>query len=338
MRRFWGLTFIPSRRLSSFPVRSSHDSSGAFVELHDLVAQTLTIRPHALREGTVVDMFDVKLHWLQVDPESGLVYVGGSGQYRDGRRFSRCSFARYFNYTPFRGAQDQILCSNHGPIVDAAMCMHAAMEMAAVQGMCVRDRPEFPRIYLGFPRPDTVDFEQSPALEHLAFRAVDRWFRLGAREGGTLGQCLHQAKKKLRYPGRSWADVARQLGDDDARAVLMHAWDSEEINHEGLTLLPLEFFNFYSEQRPVRKSIRIFARMDSALLGRESLRIVERSFHDAEGNVLTRLDTVTESESALARPQVLRAGDNALVRTHDGFDFDFTAVPLHSEAFFQSAS
>jgi hypothetical protein len=52
---------------------------------------------------------------------------------------------------------------------------------------------------------------------------------------------------------------------------------------------------------------------------------------------LTRLDTVTESEEALARPQVLRAGDNALIRTDDGFDYDFTAVPLHSEVFFQTA-
>jgi hypothetical protein len=339
MNRFWGFTLVPGKRLNRFPVAKS--SEPVYVDLDDVTIQTLSVRPHILKGGDKVDMFDAKLFKMTLDPESGLVYVGGVDSNASGMRFSRCLLARYFNYSPFPGADSRIFSTSQRPLIDAAMATHRVMESATVQGACAQDFPEFPRVYLAFSEEDAVDFEESPGLCYVAYRAVDRWFRQGWPNQWLrfeqFTNTLRNMKRKLRYLGRSWVDVARQLGPDDAKLLLLNVWDCGREEHEGLSLVPLDFFNLYSEQRPVRKAIKAFARLDARVLGREVTSIHEATITDTHGNQLTRPVVQNEMDLGLARPQVIRGGARSMTRTVDGFDYDFTSVPTNLEKFFQVA-
>src|SRR5947209_7274365 len=86
MARFLGVTFLPGRRLEAFP------DGEELTELHHLNVLSLGFRRHQPREGEAeLDMLDVKVHGVRVDPESGQASLVPR-------------YARHFNYAPFPGA------------------------------------------------------------------------------------------------------------------------------------------------------------------------------------------------------------------------------------------
>jgi len=163
MRRFLGLTFLPGRRLQAF------EPGEPFVPLSFPRVLSLAVRPHRLRNGTVIDMFDVKLHLMQLDVESGAVIIGGPSTV----------MSKYFNFLPSHDPDRLTLAVGNVAVVDGALALHEAMEQVAIDGIGAKAAPVFPDVYLGFGTRDQVGIEYSESLQRRVLRQIDAWFRRG---------------------------------------------------------------------------------------------------------------------------------------------------------------
>jgi hypothetical protein len=70
MGHFMGMAFVPGRRLAEFPTED-------YVDISYPQVLTLSLRRHRLDKKHVIDMYDIKLHAMEVGPDSGIVQVGG---------------------------------------------------------------------------------------------------------------------------------------------------------------------------------------------------------------------------------------------------------------------
>src|SRR5262249_56140262 len=102
----------------------------------------------------------------------------------------------------------------------------------------------------------------------------------------------------------------RGLGADGGEQLIKFCWWSGTLEHEGLELVPLDFFNPYSPQRPARMAVRTFARVPDYLATRD------------DGPVAQVISTPSPSY---------------LAGELNGFRWDFHAVPEGGEKLFQPA-
>jgi hypothetical protein len=338
MRRYYALTYLPSRQSSDLP-------ADGLIDLGSLKALTLTVRRHAVRGGKAIDMFDIRLHKFDVDPESGVVYAGGTSTGRDGQVSSRCGYSRYFNYAPYRtGKHSKIVDQASVNIIEGGIALHREMEQVALCGGTVQAHPQFPRVYLAFTAEDAMTFEVTPALEQAAYLSVYRWLTrkkppgwLNLDEGtNACPTVLARLRDRLHDLPQGWGDVARVVGPEDAEFLLLRVWDYEQVEHQGLALIPLEFFARYSEQRPVQRARRIFARFGKGLLGRRAAAVEAQSYSDGAHEIsrpVGKLVTLPEVAAAQVIHQP-RPGDPP---GPDGFVYDWSATPVGWERFFEPA-
>jgi hypothetical protein len=268
-------------------------------------------------------MCDLKLHALQLDVESGAVVVGGSGTL----------MARFFNYAPMARPDRLGIGVGNVAVVDGGLALHQSMEETVVNGADVQAAPIFPRVYLGFRARDEVAVEYSASLQRHVLRQLDAWFRRGRPTTWDDLPALAELNGSLCRPARTWQDLVVQVGDPTCQFLQEQAWDQSIVVHEGLFLIPNDFFESYSPQRPVRRSLRAFAHFAPHLMGREVTqsdggRIVDD--HLARPQVITRRG---HSNGSRRREQAM-AGLSGSV---DGYDYDFTAAPAGLENFFAPA-
>lgn len=308
MTRLVGLTFLPGRRRESFP------DGEEFVPLRFLNVLSLGFRRHRnWPDNLLLDMLDIKVHRMAVDPDSGQVSLVPL-------------YARYFNYAPFQAAEKTIVEADNYSVIRSGLDLHRAMEWSAVTGSSIRDEPEFPRLYLGFAKADDIELEVTTDLKITAWRYIQDYVKAGKPEVWEPCQDLASVRDKLGDRLRpTWADYERILGKSDAEFVLCSVLDAETVLHEGLTLRPLEFFHHCSPQFPVRKSIKIYARMASHLMRRDTLKGVA-TFDD--GGRFTGVDGVIEPMPRFARLQILRAPDRSYWAGSTGpVEWDLRSVP-----------
>jgi len=307
--KFLVMTFVPGRHRLAF------EQGTEYLDVSGVIPLTLSLRKHCLPDGRTVDMFDVRLHQAHVDPESRIVSYGGSG-IEGGKPYSRCTLARYFNFTPFEGADRRILDSRNTAVYDAALACYEALEETIVGGIAAQPVPEFPKIYLGFTGDPDWDFERTAALEELAYRRIDRALRRGETESYPFLDKLKMV--------RGWKEVEARLTEEEVNFLLLSVWVGEErVLPDGLKIHPLDLFSVYSGQQPVRKALRVLAEFPDYFKGRKVM----------------LPDGTIAIDHCLARCQVIRLPHpSALVGSVDGVEYDFSSVPLGQEAFFASAS
>jgi hypothetical protein len=342
MGRYYAVTFMPAE--GQFRVenvsKAGREIPMAILPLEDLRTLVLLTRSHQLKCGRVIEMFDVRSFKTELDAASGMVRVGGEND----EGYSRCCLAKYFNYTPMQDNDGRLLEPTDGSIIAAALALHRGIERVILRGATSVPYPDFPSIYLGFDAEDSIDFEVTPSLEENAYYAVLDWFRSGKRIPNWLGlnrypTLQRQLCNKLRYAGRSWPDVARQLGDEDARLLLMQVWLGSELSYNGLHLMPLEFFKGYSEQKPVEKAKAVFAQLAIRQLGRDELEVKQEVLQDASGTELRKVQVVPRLDKTMAKVQVMRRSWGAAPKDVEGpYDFDFTTVPTGLEQEFREVT
>lgn len=318
LQKFFGLSFLPGRRLDAFPDREQ------FVPLSFPRALTLAVRPHRLANGAVIDMFDLKLHTLQLDVESGAAVVGGRGTL----------MAKFFNYPPITRPDRLGIGIDNVAVLDGGLSLHRMLEDAAVNGSGAQTAPTFPRVYLGFRTRDEVAIEYSEALQRHVLRQVDAWFRRGRPAAWQDLPALAETSIALYGPARNWQDLIAQVGEQTCKFLQEQAWDQSIVFHEGLFLVRHDFFEPYSPQRPVRRSSQAFAQFAPHLMGREVIqpdgeRIVDD--HLARAQVILRC---RHGSSGRGPHDQAMAG---LIGSTDGYDYDFTSAPAGLEHYFAPA-
>ncbi len=317
MGRFLGLTFLPGRRRHAFVPGEQ------FVPLSFLRALTLTVRPHRLANGQVIDMFDVKLHLLQLDVESGALLVGGPGTV----------LAKYFSFTPARHPGRQTLSLDNVAVLEGALALHEAMEQAAIDGVGAQTAPVFPEVFLGFRARDEMAVEYSEALQRQILRQTDAWCRRGRPTSWPELPGLTELNGSLGRPPRSWPEMVAQVGEPTGKFLQEQAWDQSIVEQGGLVLVPAGLFEPYSAQRPVRRAWQTFAHLPPHLMGREVTAAAgERRLDDnlARAQVIWRHHLCRGG----CPPEQSRPG---LPGPTDNIDYDFTSVPLGLERFFTPA-
>lgn len=270
-------------------------------------------------------MFDVKLHALDLDIESGAIMVGGL----------TTLMAKHFNFAPSRDPDRLTLPLDNVAVVEGALALHEAMEQAAIDGVGTQTAPVFPDVYLGFRARDELSIEYSEALQRRVLRQTDAWFRRGRPTSWPALPGLAEVNGSLQRPSRSWAEMVAHVGDSTGRFLLEQAWDLSVVEHARLFLVPAEYFEPYSAQRPVRRALRAFAQFPSHLMGHDVIaadgeRVVDDNL--ARAQVVLRHSHVCGNS---CRNQHAMTG---LTGSQDGFDFDFTSAPRGLERFFAPAA
>ncbi len=323
MTRFYAVTYLPGRRLARFP------DEERFTKLDYLTVATLvpTLDPDLPPEAAATRLdYDLKLHTIEVDADAGTARVGGGEP--DGH--SRCVLAKQFSHVPFAGADTRILSTDSEVLLEAGWAMHRALEDATVHAGNVRSFPDFPRVYLGFPdatavfpNVDEAEAAATIALERDAFCVVDRWFRAGRPVTnpfpavGMDEQVLAVLRGHVRSACRSWADVARQVGRENADFLLLCMRVAGTYTHDDLQLVPLDHFPLYSPRRPVRQSTQLYASLPGYLRGRSPCAAV------VDGGPVGVVD------AGLGGVQVIRFNSpDSLAGESAGIDYDFTAWPI----------
>jgi hypothetical protein len=268
-QRFVGLTWLPPQRLGKFP-------EDGWIDVRELRLLSLSYRPHREEGQSLETMLDLKLHKLQIDPESLQVFVGGP----------RTIYARYFSWP--LGAWPRGVPVQDDELIRAGLTVHRAIEMASVAMHHIEREVRFPEIYLAFlPYRHDELFEPTVALETAIVFELDRWLLAGRpkfwpafmpRGSENADRVMVPLQKKIAEPCKTWGDVCRQLkdyqndyrdpySDGDSRHLLLNYWYAQMREHQGLHLMPLKYFRPDGSNRLFRRSVKIFAYMPLDLVG-----------------------------------------------------------------------
>jgi hypothetical protein len=317
MRRFFGLTFLPTRRLTALPFGER------FLPLDSCRVLSLASRLHVLPSGKVIDMYDIKVSALQVEPESGSVIVGGPW----------VLLAKYFKYPPHRWADRNTLSLADAATVEGGLALHEAMEQAAVNGTGIQQAPLFPRAFLAFRTRDELAVEYTETVQRRILREACAWGRRGrpAEWPSLPGLCTLEASLQ-RPPPRSWSELQEQVGHRACRFLQEQCWDLSITEFEGLFLTPLDHFEPYSAQRPVRRAARVYVQFEPHLLSRDmTLSDGQRTIGDtlARAQVISRHGFGDHDQGPL--------DEDGLCGSTGSFEYDFAAVPRGLERSFRPA-
>jgi hypothetical protein len=275
-----------------------------------------------------VDHFDVRLNVCDVDRDYGGIYLGGSLINKNNEASSRCILSRMATFEP--GCDPMALPLERSDVIDNLIMLHEHLENSLVmENIVEQSMPKLPQVWLGFEEKDIPEMEESPGLKARACASVVAWLRSASPLGNSVKQPEFAWADKISnvsrltecdYTQLAWQDIASCLGDEDSKLVLADTYNHCQRRFDGLTVVPANFFNHNSPQKPWAKASRYLADIE-AMLGRFSI--------DNEGQ---------EQESpGYAKVQILRLAqrEQLPVGVSGVWQYDFSAAEQGFEEAFK---
>lgn len=317
---FWSLTFMATREDAAFAPNQR------FVPLQDARAIVLFLRDHRYRGNVVAPMWDLKILRWDVNLDTHECHLGGNFKGDNGCPISRATDAWLFNNTPVPVQHRLCVHQNQTGLIDTALDMHWGVEQACAGGRGQYPAgPVFPQVYVGLTSHDAVDQDpNAPGLRAAAHREVLLWTQAGRprtwprfpmlvqEQVNTItGERQPPLAASIRDPGDCWEDLALSLVDDQESFLLLSARELYEVEHDGLTLIPLSFFTPGDPAKPLLNCVRLYLDFQG-LLGRPSTD--------------TRFDTPNR-RSCLSRIQTIYLPTrDHLVAAWGGVEYDLLSV------------
>lgn len=327
MANYVGVTLLPGDGRSSFPLGTEYwDIDKLSVMTHN----TRLARDNG--DGHKIDHFDVRIHIIELDRDTGHIYVGGDYEI-DGEVYSRTLLSRSLAYEP-RSRDLRSIPSDRKDIIDAALSLQEDVKLMAASNYSRQTTPLFPKLFLAFKKtpadaldvfdpdlyPDTVPSGYTAALRRMTVSNVIWWLRRGCSsqlEDSSPLTWPEELQARLRcinyecFDG--WPTLSSML--DPAYSDFLLNWSLQRayIDHEDFYMLPLSMYT--PDDPAIKRADCVFANVKDFL-----------------GRNVPLVDGSRDVEYSLAKIQVVRLPlSGELFGETSNIAYDFSSAELERE-------